>query len=64
MARFTAEMDDHVYLQRVRSTCRAATDSGVRGTRRFRQRQDRGRLVRFTGPLKQSEARLRPAPGN
>ena len=35
LARFTAEMDDHVYLQRVREHVRGALDSGVRGTPTF-----------------------------
>jgi protein-disulfide isomerase len=35
MARFTAEMDDGIYLQRVREHQRSATRSGVRGTPGF-----------------------------
>jgi protein-disulfide isomerase len=35
MARYTAEMDDHVYLQRVREHQHSARDSGVRGTPTF-----------------------------
>ncbi|HYL72078.1 MAG TPA: DsbA family protein [Candidatus Dormibacteraeota bacterium] len=34
-ARFTAEMDDHVYLQRVREHIQSGLDSGVRGTPTF-----------------------------
>ena len=35
MARFTAEMDDHVYLQRVREQLQGGADSGVRSTPTF-----------------------------
>ena len=35
MARYTAEIDDHVYLQRIREHQRSAHDSGVRGTPTF-----------------------------
>jgi protein-disulfide isomerase len=35
MARFTAEMDDHVYLQRVREHLQGGVDSGVRSTPTF-----------------------------
>jgi protein-disulfide isomerase len=35
MARFTAETDDHVYLQRIREHQRSGEDSGVRGTPTF-----------------------------
>jgi protein-disulfide isomerase len=35
MARFTAEMDDHVYLQRVREHVQSGVDSGVRATPTF-----------------------------
>lgn len=35
MARFTAEMDDQIYLQRVREHLKSGTDSGVRGTPGF-----------------------------
>ena len=35
MARFTAEMDDHVYLQRIREHMEGARRSGVRGTPAF-----------------------------
>jgi 2-hydroxychromene-2-carboxylate isomerase len=35
MARYTAEMDDHVYLQRVREHIDSAKRSGVRGTPGF-----------------------------
>jgi protein-disulfide isomerase len=35
MARFTAEMDDEVYLQRVREQVQGALASGVRGTPTF-----------------------------
>jgi protein-disulfide isomerase len=35
MALYTAEMDDHVYLQRVREHVRSGLDSGVRGTPGF-----------------------------
>ncbi|MFL6547130.1 MAG: DsbA family protein [Povalibacter sp.] len=35
MARYTAEMDDEVYLQRIREHQRSARDSGVRGTPTF-----------------------------
>jgi protein-disulfide isomerase len=35
MARYTAEMDDHVYLQRIREHQQSGHDSGVRGTPAF-----------------------------
>jgi protein-disulfide isomerase len=35
MARFTAEMDDHVYLQRVREDLQSGVESGVRATPTF-----------------------------
>ena len=35
MARFDAELGDHVYLQRVREHLRNGTDSGVRSTPGF-----------------------------
>jgi protein-disulfide isomerase len=35
MARFTAEMDDHVYLQRIREQTEGAHRSGARGTPTF-----------------------------
>jgi protein-disulfide isomerase len=35
MARFTAEMDDEIYLQRVREHQRSGADSGVRATPTF-----------------------------
>jgi protein-disulfide isomerase len=35
MARYTAEMDDHVYLQRIREHQQHGRDSGVRGTPTF-----------------------------
>jgi protein-disulfide isomerase len=35
MARYTAEMDDHVYLQRIREHVEGAQRSGVRGTPGF-----------------------------
>ena len=35
MARYTAEMDDHVYLQRVREHIESGLKSGVRGTPGF-----------------------------
>lgn len=35
MARFTAEMNDHVYLQRVREHLQSGHDSGVRSTPTF-----------------------------
>jgi protein-disulfide isomerase len=35
MALFTSEMDDHVYLQRVREHIQTGLDSGVRGTPGF-----------------------------
>ena len=35
MARFTAEMDDHIYLQRVRENQKSGNESGVRGTPTF-----------------------------
>jgi len=35
MARYTAEMDDHVYLQRIREHMEGAHKSGVRGTPAF-----------------------------
>jgi len=35
LARYTAEMDDHVYLQRIREHQQSARHSGVRGTPAF-----------------------------
>jgi protein-disulfide isomerase len=35
MARYRAELDDHIYLQRIREHQRGARDSGVRGTPAF-----------------------------
>jgi len=35
MARFTAEMDDEIYLQRVREHLKSGSDSGVRSTPGF-----------------------------
>jgi protein-disulfide isomerase len=35
MARYTAEMDDEVYLQRVREQIQSGLDSGVRATPTF-----------------------------
>jgi protein-disulfide isomerase len=35
MARFDAEMDDEIYLQRIREHQRSGTESGVRGTPSF-----------------------------
>lgn len=35
MARYSAEMDDHVYLQRIREHQQGGRDSGVRGTPTF-----------------------------
>ena len=35
LARFSAEMDDHVYLQRVREHLQSGVDSGVRSTPTF-----------------------------
>lgn len=35
MSRFTAEMDDEIYLQRIRETQRSGDASGVRGTPTF-----------------------------
>ena len=35
MARFTAQIDDHVYLQRVREHLKSGRDSGVHGTPTF-----------------------------
>lgn len=35
MARYTAELDDHIYLQRVREHQQSGRDSGVRGTPGF-----------------------------
>lgn len=35
LTRYTAEMDDHVYLQRVREHQQSGRDSGVRGTPTF-----------------------------
>jgi protein-disulfide isomerase len=35
MARYSAEMDDHVYLQRIREHQQSARDSGVRATPSF-----------------------------
>jgi protein-disulfide isomerase len=64
MARFTAEMDDHVYLQRVREHLQGGTDSGVRSTPTFFVN---GRIEDVSFGLRALfdavEARLRPAPG-
>jgi protein-disulfide isomerase len=35
MARYTAEMDDHIYLQRVREHMQSGSESGVRATPTF-----------------------------
>jgi protein-disulfide isomerase len=35
MARYTAELDDHIYLQRIREHAQSGRDSGVRGTPTF-----------------------------
>jgi protein-disulfide isomerase len=35
MARYSAELDDHIYLQRIREQSQGARDSGVRGTPTF-----------------------------
>ncbi len=35
LVRYSAEMDDHVYLQRIREQQRSGRDSGVRGTPTF-----------------------------
>jgi protein-disulfide isomerase len=35
MARYTAELDDHIYLQRIREHAKSGRDSGVRGTPGF-----------------------------
>jgi protein-disulfide isomerase len=35
MARYTAEIDDEIYLQRIREHQRSGHDSGVRGTPTF-----------------------------
>jgi protein-disulfide isomerase len=35
MARYTAEIDDHIYLQRIREHVQTARNSGVRGTPAF-----------------------------
>jgi protein-disulfide isomerase len=35
MARYTAELDDQIYLQRIREHERSARDSGVRATPTF-----------------------------
>jgi protein-disulfide isomerase len=35
MARYTAELDDHIYLQRIREHAQGGRDSGVRGTPTF-----------------------------
>jgi protein-disulfide isomerase len=35
MTRYTAELDDHVYLQRIREHAQSARDSGARGTPTF-----------------------------
>jgi protein-disulfide isomerase len=35
MARYTAEMDDHVYLQRIREHIRSGRESGARHTPTF-----------------------------
>jgi protein-disulfide isomerase len=35
MARYTAEMDDHVYLQRIREHIQSGRDSGARSTPTF-----------------------------
>ena len=63
MARFTAEMDDHVYLQRVREHLQGGADSGVRSTQTFFVN---GRIQDVSFGLRALfeavEARLRPAP--
>ena len=35
MARYTAELDDHIYLQRIREHAQSGRNSGVRGTPGF-----------------------------
>jgi protein-disulfide isomerase len=64
MARFTAEMDDHVYLQRVREHLQSGADSGVRSTPTFFVN---GRIEDVSFGLRALfeavEARLHPAPG-
>jgi protein-disulfide isomerase len=64
MARFTAEMDDHVYLQRVREHLQSGVDSGVRSTPTFFVN---GRIEDVSFGLRALfdavEARLHPAPG-
>jgi protein-disulfide isomerase len=35
MARYSAELDDHIYLQRIREHAQGGRDSGVRGTPTF-----------------------------
>ena len=35
MARYAAELDDHIYLQRIREHAQAARNSGARGTPTF-----------------------------
>ncbi len=47
MGRYDLEMDDHVYLQRVREHMQSGRDSGVRGYPGvLSQRQDSGRIFR------------------
>ncbi len=64
MARFTAEMDDHVYLQRVREHLQSGVDSGVRSTPTFFVN---GRIEDVSFGLRALfgavEARLHPAHG-
>jgi protein-disulfide isomerase len=64
MARFTAEMDDHVYLQRVREHLQSGVASGVRSTPTFFVN---GRIEDVSFGLRALfdavEARLHPARG-
>ena len=65
IARFTAEMDDHVYLQRVREDLESGVESGVRGTPTFFVN---GRIEDVSFGLRTLfdavEAHLHPAPGS
>jgi hypothetical protein len=45
--RHDLEMDDHVYLQRVREHMQSGRDSGVRAPDVLSQRQDSGRIFRL-----------------
>jgi len=64
MARYTAEMDDQIYLQRVREQIQGGLESGVRGTPTFfvdRQIQDVSFGLRALFPA--VEAALQQHPG-